>query len=88
MGVLDLFVFGVPLLIEHVGQTTALRYLCRAGFRNLDPSDGEWFQNPMLTVLYNGHFVLGMAQTAKTLRKSELEKIFWPETSVLRFRMT
>ena len=28
MGVLDLFVFGVPLLIEHVGQTTALRYLC------------------------------------------------------------
>ena len=31
MGVLDLFVFGVLLLIEHVGQTIELRYLCYGG---------------------------------------------------------
>merc|ERR1711884_447403 len=26
------------------------RFSGRAGFRNLDPSDGGWFLNPMLTV--------------------------------------
>ena len=28
----------------------------RAGFRNLDPSDGGWFLNPMLTVFSNCQF--------------------------------
>ena len=42
MGVLDLFVFGVLLLIEHVGQTIELRYLCYGGFIGAAGKVDQW----------------------------------------------
>ena len=56
MGVLDLFVFGVPLLIEHVGQTIALRYLWFHPFQDIDyilqPSRKPAFRNPTENLPY------------------------------------
>ena len=60
----------------------------RAGFRNLDPSDGGWFLNPMLTVLLLLTFLTFCNTRVMILQESEetmgeLKSVYEREKSML-----